>query len=71
LAPRGSTIFSARDPTTAIENLPTTIEEEALPDLHESNATPKRIKLIAAKMRKLTEWRHFSIYTSGYQLGIS
>jgi hypothetical protein len=53
LAPRGSTIFSAEDPTTAIHDLPATIEEEVLPGLYEFIATPKGIKFIAAKMRKL------------------
>jgi hypothetical protein len=35
LAPMGNTIFSAGDPTTAIEDLPPTIEIEDLPELHE------------------------------------
>ena len=59
MAPRGNTIFSAGDPTTIVEDLPATIEEEALPELHESIAAPKGIRVIATKLRKLTEWRHF------------
>jgi len=59
LAPRENTIFSAGDPTTIIEDLLATIEDQALPELHESTAAPKGIRFIAAKLRKLTEWRHF------------
>ena len=59
MAPRGNTVFSAGDPTTTVGDLPATIEEEFLPELHESTTTPKGIRLIAAKLRKLTEWRHF------------
>jgi hypothetical protein len=60
LAPRGlNTIFSAGDPTTAVEDLPTAIEEEVIPELHESTAVPKGIRFIAAKLRKVAEWRHF------------
>ena len=59
LAPRGNTIFSARDPTSIVEDLPATIEDEPLPELHQATAAPKGIRFIAAKLRKLTEWRHF------------
>jgi hypothetical protein len=59
MAPRGNTIFSAGDPNSSIEDLPPTIEVESLPELHGSTAAPKGIRFIAAKMRKLTEWRHF------------
>jgi len=71
LAPRGNNIFSARDPTTVVEDLLAIIEEKVIPELHKSTVAPKGIRFIAAKQRKLTEWRHFSIYTSGHQLGIS
>ncbi len=59
LAPRGNAIFSAGDPTTIIEDLPATIEDEALLELHETTAAPKGIRFIAANLRKLIEWRHF------------
>jgi hypothetical protein len=59
LAPRGNTIFSAGDPTTVVEDIPSTIEEEGLPELNVSSSAPKGIRFIAAKLQKLTEWRHF------------
>ena len=59
LAPRGNVIFFAGDPATVVDDLPATIEEEPLPELHESTTTPKGIRFIAAKLRKLTEWRNF------------
>jgi hypothetical protein len=40
-------------------DLPPTIEVEALPELHDFTAAPKGIRFIAAKIRKLTEWRYF------------
>ena len=59
IAPRGNIIFSAGDPTSVVEDLPTTIEDEPLPQLHQATTAPRGIRFIAAKLRKLTEWRHF------------
>jgi len=59
MAPRRNTIFSAGDPSTVVEDLPATIEEDQLPDLLECTGAPKGIRFIAAKLRKLTEWRRF------------
>jgi hypothetical protein len=59
LAPRGNTIFFAGDPTSIVEDLLATIEDEPLPELHQAIATPKGIRFIAAKLCKLTEWRPF------------
>jgi hypothetical protein len=59
LAPRGNTIFSTGDTASIVEDLPATIEDEPLPELHQAIAAPKGIRFIAAKLHKLTEWRHF------------
>jgi hypothetical protein len=59
MAPRGNIIFSARDPTSVVENLPPTIETEVVPDLQENGAASKGVRFIAAKVRKVTEWKHF------------
>ena len=59
LAPRGNNIFSAGDPTSIVEDLLATIEDEPLPELHQTTTTPKGIMFIASKLRKLTEWRQF------------
>ena len=55
LAPRGNTIFYDGDPTSIVEDMPATIEDEPLPELHQAIAAPKGIRFIASKLRKLTE----------------
>ena len=37
----------------------TTIDAEDLPKLHESTTVPKGVSYIVARIRKMTEWRHF------------
>ena len=59
IAPRGNTIFSAGDPASEVEDLPATIEVDPLPNLQECTGAPKGIRFIAAKIRKITEWRRF------------
>ena len=59
MAPRGNTIFSSGDPSTVVEDLPATIEDDQLPDLLECTGAPKGIRFIAAKIKKLMEWRRF------------
>jgi hypothetical protein len=59
LAQRGNTVLSAGDPTPIVEDLPITLEEEPLSELHQATTTPKCIRFIATNLRKLTEWRHF------------
>ena len=55
LAPGGNNNFFAIDSTSIVEDLPATIEDEPLPELHQATAAPKGIIFIAAKLRKLTE----------------
>jgi hypothetical protein len=59
LAPRGNTIYFAGDPTSIVEDIPTTIDAEDLPELHESTAAPKGVRYIASRIQKLMDWRHF------------
>jgi hypothetical protein len=59
LAQRGNIIFSAGDPTSVIEDLPPTIDEEDFSELHQSRTTPKGVRFIAARIRKWTKWRNF------------
>jgi len=59
LAPRGNNIFSAGDPNFVVEDLTPTIETDVIPELLESVAAPKGVRFVAAKVRKITEWRHF------------
>jgi hypothetical protein len=59
LAPRRKIIYSAGDPSSTVEDLPSTIDDEDLPKLHESTAAPKGIRYIAARVRKMTDWRKF------------
>jgi len=59
LAPRGNIIFSTGDPNYAVEDLTPAIETDVVPELLESVAAPKGVRFVAAKVRKITEWRHF------------
>ena len=59
LAPRGNTIYSAGDPSSAVEDLPNTIDDEELPELHASIAAPKGVRYIATRVRKMMDWRNF------------
>ena len=59
LAPRGNNIFSAGDPNFVVEDLTPTIKTDVGPELLESVAAPKGVRFVAAKVRKITEWRHF------------
>ena len=59
LAPRGNTIYSAGDPSSTVEDLPSTIDDEELPELVESTAAPKGVRYIAARVRKMRDWRSF------------
>jgi len=59
LAPRKNTIYSARDPSSTLKNLPSTIDDEELPELHASTSPPKGVKYIAARVRKMRDWRIF------------
>jgi hypothetical protein len=59
LAPRGNTIYSAGDPSSTVEDLPITIDDEELPELHASTTTPKGVRYIAARVRKMMDWRKF------------
>jgi hypothetical protein len=69
LAPRGNTVFSARDHTSLVDDLPPTIENEEVPGLAKSIAAPKGVRFIASRIRKLTKWRHFFTYMQGHQRG--
>ena len=60
LARRGNTIYSARDPTSVVEDLPSTIDVDDLPKLQDSTAAPKGVRYIAARIRKMTKYRYFS-----------
>jgi hypothetical protein len=57
LAPRGNIIYSAGDPSSTVEDLPSTIDNEELPELHASTAAPKGVRYIAARVRKMMDWR--------------
>jgi hypothetical protein len=59
IAPRGNAIYSAGDPTSTVEDLPNTIDDEQLPELHASTAAPKGVRYIAARIRKMRDWRIF------------
>ena len=59
LAPRGNIIYSARDPSSTVEDLPNIIDDEDLPKLLECTTAPKGIRYIAARVRKMTDWRKF------------
>ena len=71
LAPRGNTIYSAGDPSSTVEDLPSTIDDEELPELIESTASPKGVRYIAARVRKMRDWRSFLHRTAGLRLGTS
>jgi hypothetical protein len=55
LAPRGNTIYSAGDPSSTVEDLPITIDDEELPEMHASSAAPKGIRYVAARVRKMRD----------------
>ena len=59
LAPRGPTIYPAGDPSSEVVDLPSSIDDEVLPELHEAIAAPKGVRFIAARLRKLQDWRKF------------
>ncbi len=59
LAPRGNTIYSAGDTSSIVEDLPSTIDDEELPELHASTTTPKGVRYIAARVKIMRDWRIF------------
>ena len=59
IAMRGTIIFSAGDPTSVVEDLTPTIETDAVLELVQSVAAPKGVRFVAAKVKKITEWRNF------------
>jgi hypothetical protein len=59
LAPRGSAIFSAGDPTSEVPDLPPTIDTDDFPEIHQATSAPKGIRFVASRIRKWRDWRDF------------
>jgi hypothetical protein len=59
MAPRGNIIFSAGDPTSIVEDLIPTMKSAVVPELLDNVAAPKGVRFVVAKVRRITEWRHF------------
>jgi hypothetical protein len=63
-APRGNIIFSAGDPSSVVQNLPPTIETDAIPELTWFTTTPKGIRFVSANVKKHREWRLFILHNT-------
>ena len=53
VAPRGSIILSAGDPTSTCRDLPPTLDVEVSPTLAEAARAPKRLRFVASGLRQL------------------
>jgi hypothetical protein len=60
IAPRGSIITSAGDPSSSVSHdLCPTLQLDVTPPLSQAVVAPKGVRFVASGLRKLTEWRSF------------
>jgi len=59
VASRGNIFLSAGDPTSTSRDLPPTLDVEVTSTLAEAAIAPKGVRLVAAGLRRLQDWRTF------------